>query len=89
MAAWPQALSTTDPTAPGKCRAAWFVQWGIESAHWLRDTARGEDADTGYTGNAAQVMATLRILAISLLRLGGHINIAAANPATPAIRSGR
>jgi DDE_Tnp_1-associated/Transposase DDE domain len=25
-------------------------QWGIESAHWLRDTAYGEDSDTGYTG---------------------------------------
>jgi hypothetical protein len=31
------------------------------------------------TGNAPRVMATLRSLAISLLRLDGHANIAAAN----------
>jgi predicted transposase YbfD/YdcC len=26
-------------------------QWGIESVHWLRDTAWAEDANTGYAGN--------------------------------------
>jgi hypothetical protein len=31
------------------------------------------------SGNAPRVMASLRSLAISLLRLGGHSNIAAAN----------
>ena len=31
------------------------------------------------TGNAPRVMATLRSLAISILRLDGHANIAAAN----------
>jgi predicted transposase YbfD/YdcC len=36
-------------------------QWGIESVHWLRDTAYAEDANTGYAGNGPQVMATLRI----------------------------
>jgi predicted transposase YbfD/YdcC len=46
-------------------------QWGIESVHWLRDTAYGEDASTGYAGNGPQVMATLRNLAISLLYLAG------------------
>jgi predicted transposase YbfD/YdcC len=44
-------------------------QWGIESVHWLRDTAYAEDANTGYAGNGPQVMATLRNLAISLLYL--------------------
>ena len=38
-------------------------QWGIESVHWLRDTAYGEDANTGYAGNGPQVMATLRNIA--------------------------
>ncbi len=33
----------------------------------------------GQDGNAARVMASLRSLAISLLRLDGHTNIAAAN----------
>ena len=46
-------------------------QWGIESVHWLRDTAWTEDANTGYAGNGPQVMATLRNLAISLLYLAG------------------
>ncbi len=46
-------------------------QWGIESAHWLRDTAWTEDASTGYAGNGPQVMATLRNIAISLLHLAG------------------
>ena len=32
-------------------------QWGIESVHWLRDTAWGEDQNTGYAGNGPQVMA--------------------------------
>ena len=46
-------------------------QWGIESVHWVRDTAYDEDAHTGYAGNGPQVMATLRNLAISLLYLAG------------------
>jgi hypothetical protein len=48
---------------------------GIESVHWLRDTAWAEDANTGYAGNGPQVMATLRNLAISLLYLAGVTEI--------------
>ena len=47
----------------------------MESVHWLRDTARAEDANTGYAGNGPQVMATLRNLAISLLYLVGVTQI--------------
>jgi predicted transposase YbfD/YdcC len=50
-------------------------QWGIESLHWLRDTTWAEDASTGYAGNGPQVMATLRNLAISLLRHAGITRI--------------
>lgn len=50
-------------------------QWGIESAHWLRDTAWAEDANTGYAGNGPQVMATFRNIAISLLYLAGVAEI--------------
>lgn len=50
-------------------------QWGIESVHWLRDTAWDEDANTGYAGNGPQAMATLRNLAISLLCLSGVTEI--------------
>jgi len=50
-------------------------QWGIESLHWLRDTAYAEDSNTGYTGDGPQVMATLRNIAISLLHLAGITEI--------------
>jgi predicted transposase YbfD/YdcC len=46
-------------------------QWGIESVHWVRDTAWDEDASTGYAGNGPQAMATLRNLSVSLLYLNG------------------
>jgi predicted transposase YbfD/YdcC len=49
--------------------------WGIESVHWIRDTAFAEDANSGYAGNGPQVMATLRNLAISLLYLAGITEI--------------
>ena len=38
-----------------------------------------EDKSLVRTGNAPRVMASLRSLAASLLRLGGHDNIAATN----------
>jgi hypothetical protein len=47
----------------------------MESVHWLRDTAYGEDQNTGYTGDGPQVMATLRNIAISLLHLAGITEI--------------
>jgi predicted transposase YbfD/YdcC len=50
-------------------------QWGIESVHWLRDTAWAEDANTGYAGNGPQVMATLRNIAVSLLYHAGVTEI--------------
>jgi predicted transposase YbfD/YdcC len=50
-------------------------QWGIESVHWLRDTAYAEDSSAGYAGNGPQVMATFRNLAISLLYLAGVTEI--------------
>jgi predicted transposase YbfD/YdcC len=50
-------------------------QWGIESVHWLRDTAYAEDQNTGYAGNGPQVMATLRNIAISLLHIAGITEI--------------
>jgi hypothetical protein len=50
-------------------------QRGIESVHWLRDTAYAEDANTGYAGNGPQVMATFRNLAVSLLYLAGVTQI--------------
>lgn len=47
--------------------------------HWVRDVTYLEDKSLVRTGNAPRVKASLRSLAISLLRLDGHANIAAAN----------
>jgi len=60
--------------------AGWVQQhWGIENRiHWVRDNTFGEDASRIRTGNAPQTMATLRSTAVSLLRLTGATNIAAA-----------
>jgi predicted transposase YbfD/YdcC len=66
-------------TAPPTVLAAWVQgHWGIENrAHWVRDVVYDEDRSRVRTGNAPQVMATLRNTAISLLRLAGTTNIAA------------
>jgi hypothetical protein len=53
--------------------------WGIENRlHWVRDVTLGEDASRVRSGSAPQVLAALRNLAISHLRLAGVTNIAAA-----------
>lgn len=50
--------------------------WGIENKiHWVRDAAWKEDDQHAYAGTGAQVMATLRNLALGLLRLAGITQI--------------
>jgi hypothetical protein len=57
----------------------WRGHWGIENRlHWVRDVTLGEDASRIRTGSAPEAMAGLRNAAISLLRLLGVTNIAAA-----------
>ena len=58
--------------------AAWVQgHWGIENRlHYVRDVTFDEDRSQVRTGAAPQVMASLRNLAISLLRLAGWTNIA-------------
>jgi predicted transposase YbfD/YdcC len=74
-------LITSDSGAAPATLAAWVRgHWEIENRlHWVRDVTYQEDKSQVRTGNAPRVMATLRSLAISLLRLDGHANIAAAN----------
>ena len=43
--------------------------------HWVRDTVWREDDQHAYSGSGAQVMATLRNLALGLLRLAGITQI--------------
>jgi predicted transposase YbfD/YdcC len=74
-------LITSDPDADPATLAAWVrSHWKIENRlHWVRDATYQEDKSLVRTGNAPRVMASLRSLAISILRLDGHSNIAAAN----------
>ena len=53
--------------------------WGIEDRlHWVRDVTYDEDRSQVRTGTGPRVMASLRNLAITILRLAGVVNIAAA-----------
>ena len=53
--------------------------WGIENnVHWVRDVTFDEDRSQIRKRTVAHLMATLRNFAISLLRLAGATNIAAA-----------
>jgi predicted transposase YbfD/YdcC len=74
-------LITSDRQADPATLAAWARgHWEIENRlHWVRDVTYQEDKSLVRTGNAPRIMASLRSLAISLLRLDGHANIAAAN----------
>lgn len=60
--------------------ATWLRgHWHIENKlHWVRDVTFTEDHSRVRTGAAPQVMATFRNLVISLNRLAGATNIAAA-----------
>ena len=53
--------------------------WGIENRlHWIRDVTYAEDHSQIRTGTGPAAMATLRNLAVSIHRLTGATNIAAA-----------
>jgi hypothetical protein len=56
-------------------RGHWAVENGL---HYVRDTAFAEDASQVRTGSAPHVMASLRNLAIGVLRRAGPVNLAAA-----------
>jgi len=60
--------------------ATWIRgHWHIENKlHWVRDVTFAEDHSQVRTGSAPQAMATFRNLVISLHRLAGATNIAAA-----------
>ena len=60
--------------------AGWIRgHWQIENAlHWVRDVAFAEDRSRIRVGDGPQVMASLRNLVISILRLAGVTNTAAA-----------
>lgn len=45
--------------------------WTVEALHWIRDVTCGEDQSQVRTGKAPNAMASLRNLAISLIRAWG------------------
>lgn len=72
------SLSPEEAT-PAQLLKAWREHWHIENKlHWVRDVTFDEDRSTVRKGHIPQVMAALRNLAISLLRLLGATNIAQA-----------
>lgn len=72
------SLSATQ-TSPDELADALRGHWSIEDRlHWVRDVTFGEDLSQVRTGNGPRVMASLRNLAITILRLTQTANIAAA-----------
>ena len=64
-------------TSPADLAAAIRGHWGVEnSSHHIRDVTFAEDASTVHTGTAPRAMATLRNLAIGVLKTLGADNIA-------------
>jgi predicted transposase YbfD/YdcC len=74
------AVTNLHAAQASPARLADYVRghWGIEALHHIRDTTYAEDASQVRTGTAPRAMASLRNLAIGILRARGHRNIAAA-----------
>jgi predicted transposase YbfD/YdcC len=75
------AITSLSPqrATPTQLLRAWREHWHIENKlHWVRDVTFDEDRSTVRAGSIPQVMAALRNVAISLLRLLGHASIAKA-----------
>jgi predicted transposase YbfD/YdcC len=70
---------TATQASPAELAAIIRGHWAIEDRlHWVRDMDYDEDRSQVRTASAPRVMATLRNLAITILRLAGHASIAAA-----------
>ncbi len=70
------AITSLSPqrATPAQLLRAWREHWHIENKlHWVRDVTFDEDRSTVRAGSIPQVMAALRNLAISLLRLLGAL----------------
>jgi predicted transposase YbfD/YdcC len=70
---------TATQVSPAGLAAIIRGHWAIEDRlHWVRDMDYDEDRSQIRTASAPRVMASLRNLAITILRLAGHASIAAA-----------
>ncbi|MFE5486136.1 ISAs1 family transposase [Streptomyces sp. NPDC056527] len=85
------AVTSLAPDQAEPARLAELIRghWSVEALHHVRDVTFTEDASKVRTGSAPRAMATLRNLAIGLMRQAGWTNIAAAadhyrsRPTTP------
>ena len=70
---------TATQASPAELAAIIRGRWLIEDRlHWVRDLDWDEDRSQFRTASASRVMAILRNLAITVLRLAGYASIAAA-----------
>jgi hypothetical protein len=75
------AITSRDATQASPADLADIIRghWTIEDRlHWIRDVVYDEDRSQIRTANGPRIMASLRNLAITVLRLTGAANIAAA-----------
>jgi predicted transposase YbfD/YdcC len=74
------AVTSLPPEQASPALLAELIQnhWSVEALHHVRDVTFGQDASRVRTGTAPRAMATLRNLAIGLMRQAGWTNIAAA-----------
>jgi len=73
------AVCSLDPEQAQPAELAGWIRshWVIENRlHWVRDVTLGEDASRVAVGSGPVVMAILRNLVISVLRLAGVVNVA-------------
>ena len=83
------AVTSLPPTdaSPQRLLALWRGHWGIENrVHWVRDVTFDEDRSQVRTGSAPQIMAALRNLTISMVRLAGETNPPMADRHPPSLR---
>lgn len=67
---------TVDQATPEQIARLVREHWTVENkSHWVRDVVYCEDHQHAYAGTGAQVMATVRNLALGLLRLAGITQI--------------
>jgi predicted transposase YbfD/YdcC len=72
------AITNLTAAEAGPAELADYIRghWTIEALHHIRDVTYTEDVSQIRTGTAPHAMASLRNLAIGILRAAGHTNIA-------------
>jgi len=75
VAALGVASPSPDQASPADLAGHIRGQWAIESLHWIRDSLYQEDKSQVRTRSGPRIMAAMRNLAISALRLAGRADI--------------